>query len=165
MITTPGLSSTGINSNTLTIVNKSLAYFGYELHALTAKHEVRNPIVENGVSPWVASPTANSHDEWNYHEFPRQGTYKLNGQTHGYFFQEHVLSVHTDDMIWVYGTFSEEEAARLETAVFDDALGMVLAFFRAFEHKPVTLALSSESSGKLYDFKDYLLVASPKSWI
>lgn len=166
MITTPGLNGSGITGSTVTIVNKSLAYFGYELHALP-EHLVstREPIVEAGIEPWQGTAMAANHDEWNYYQFPRQGTYMIGERTHGYLFQETILRVDTDDVMWLYGTFSSEEAKLLEEAVFDDALGMVKAFYRAFEHKPVTLALSSDTTQKIYSTQDFLLVARPKSWL
>jgi len=166
MIITPGLNGAGITNSTVTIANKSLAYFGYELHPLPAHLDVaRESIVKKDIAPWVGSAEATHHDEWNYYNFPRQGTYRLNGTTHGYLFQETILRVDTDDVIWLYGTFSSEEAKRLEEAVFDDALAMVKSFYLAFEHKPVTLALSSETTGKIYSTQDFLLVARPKSWL
>jgi hypothetical protein len=165
MIKTPGLSGGGINNNTVTIANKSLAYFGYELHPVPA-HLAGNriPIVEEGISPWQGLHEATDHDEWNYYEFPRQGTYKAHGATHGYFHQEHILKTDTDDRIWIYGTFTSADAERLETAVFDDALGMIKSFYLGFEHKVITLALSSAEM-KIYDSRDFMLVARPKSWL
>lgn len=166
MITTPGLSGNGITNNTVSIMNKSLEYFGYELHPLPAQIAIaQNDIVAVGEVPWNGTPGATSHDEWNYYNFPRQGTYKVGDTTAGYLFHESILRVETDDSIWLYGTFSSEDASRLEHAVFDDVVAMVKAFYLAFEHKPVTMALSSDATGKIYSVQDFLLVARPKSWL
>lgn len=163
---TPGLSGNGITNNTVSVMNKTLEYFGYELHPLPANiATTENGIVAVEATPWVGHPEATAHDEWNYYNFPRQGTYKLGETTVGYLFHENILRVETDDSLWLYGTFSPEDASRLEHAVFDDALGMVKAFYLAFEHKPVTLALSSDATNKIYSMQDFLLVARPKSWL